>query len=132
MKANLTNDGHYDNQFVIIGGSYPGAMSAWFKEKFDNLVVASWSSSGVIHAIEDYRNYDWTVYDATLNNSWECLGAIQNATYEIESRLYNFNSSIRNETLEFFGTNNTNMSNQEFLFFIADIFASGVQGGQRT
>ena len=38
-------------KWVVIGGSYPGALSAWFKSQYPDLTVASWSSSGVINAI---------------------------------------------------------------------------------
>jgi pimeloyl-ACP methyl ester carboxylesterase len=51
------------HKWIIIGGSYPGAMSAWFKSKYPEHVVASWSSSGVIKAIEEYREYDYTIYE---------------------------------------------------------------------
>ena len=45
----------YEADWIIIGGSYPGAMSAWFKSQYPDHVVGSWSSSGVIHAIEDFK-----------------------------------------------------------------------------
>jgi len=51
---------------VTVGGSYPGALSAWFKSKYPTHAVAAWASSGVIHAIEDYTNYDLDVYNTTL------------------------------------------------------------------
>jgi len=35
--------------WVVIGGSYPGALSAWFKSKYPLAAKAAWSSSGVIH-----------------------------------------------------------------------------------
>jgi len=40
--------------WVVIGGSYPGALSAWFKSKYPKAARASWSSSGVIHVIKDF------------------------------------------------------------------------------
>jgi pimeloyl-ACP methyl ester carboxylesterase len=32
----------------VIGGSYPGALSAWFQERYPHLSVGAWSSSGVV------------------------------------------------------------------------------------
>ena len=44
----------YEADWIVIGGSYPGALSAWFKSQYPHHAVGSWSSSGVIHAIEDF------------------------------------------------------------------------------
>ena len=41
------------HKWLTIGGSYPGALSAWFKSHFTT-ATAAWSSSGVINIIRDY------------------------------------------------------------------------------
>lgn len=46
--------GKADRKWVTIGGSYPGALSAWFKKAYPDSVAAAWSSSGVIKAIVDF------------------------------------------------------------------------------
>ena len=35
-------------QTIVIGGSYPGALSAWFRYSYPDLAVASWASSAVV------------------------------------------------------------------------------------
>jgi len=47
----------YNKKFkwVCIGGSYPGALSAWFKATYPDHVVAAWSSSGVIQPIKYFE-----------------------------------------------------------------------------
>ena len=40
-----------NNPWIAIGGSYPGALSAWFRTKYPHLTVGAISSSGVINAI---------------------------------------------------------------------------------
>ena len=47
-----------DNEVLVIGGSYPGAMSAWFRERYPHIAVGAWSSSGVVQPIVDYWQYD--------------------------------------------------------------------------
>ena len=47
-----------DREVVVIGGSYPGALSAWFREKYPHLAIASWSSSGVVYPKEDFWKFD--------------------------------------------------------------------------
>ncbi len=43
------------NPWISVGGSYPGAMSAWFRYKYPHLTVGSIASSAVILAIEDFK-----------------------------------------------------------------------------
>lgn len=45
-------------KWVVMGGSYPGALSAWFRYKYPHLAVASWSSSGVIQPVIDFWRFD--------------------------------------------------------------------------
>jgi hypothetical protein len=37
--------------FITIGGSYPGALSAWFRYKYPHLTIGAIASSAVIQAI---------------------------------------------------------------------------------
>jgi len=47
-------------------------------------VDAVWSSSGVIHAIDNFIDFDYDVYVTTMNSSAECNEAIRNITAEID------------------------------------------------
>lgn len=47
-----------NNPWITIGGSYPGAMSAWFRYKFPHLTVGALASSAVVDAIKDFQAYD--------------------------------------------------------------------------
>ena len=71
-------------QWVVIGGSYPGALSAWFKSQYPDLAVAAWSSSGVIRAIEDYAMFDYDIYEVSKSYSDECADQVKNITETIE------------------------------------------------
>lgn len=45
-------------KWIAFGGSYPGSLAAWFREKYPNLVYGSVSTSGPLLAKADfYGNY---------------------------------------------------------------------------
>lgn len=44
--------------WVTIGGSYPGALSAWFRYKFPHLTVGALASSAVVNSIVDFYEFD--------------------------------------------------------------------------
>jgi len=48
-------------KWLVIGGSYPGGLSAWFRQRYPALAAASWSSSGVVNAV-----YNFTAFDAQV------------------------------------------------------------------
>ena len=64
-------------EWVLIGGSYPGALSAWFKEKYPDHIVGAWSSSGVIHPQYDYSNFDYSLYNSTKKSGELCPKVIR-------------------------------------------------------
>jgi hypothetical protein len=53
------------HKWLTIGGSYPGALSAWFKSQYPTTASAAWSSSGVINIIQNFEMYDYDIYEAS-------------------------------------------------------------------
>lgn len=39
-----------NNKWFTLGGSYPGALSSWYRQKYPHLTVGSLASSGVVDA----------------------------------------------------------------------------------
>jgi hypothetical protein len=53
------------NPWYTVGGSYPGALSAWFRYKYPHLTVAALASSAVVNARADYPEFDGQIYAST-------------------------------------------------------------------
>lgn len=106
------------NKWIALGGSYPGAMSAWFRIKYPHLVVGSISSSGVVNAILNFTAFDEQVARAA---GPDCTLALQAATFEIEQNLPESKKWFLAES----------MSDHDFLYLIADSGAEAVQYAHR-
>ncbi|MCO5558383.1 hypothetical protein L7F22_011965 [Adiantum nelumboides] len=63
-----------DNAWVTFGGSYAGALSAWFRLKFPHLARGSLASSAIVNAIQDYFAFDQQVAKSI---GQECAQALQ-------------------------------------------------------
>ena len=60
-------------KWITIGGSYAGAMSAWFRSKYPHLTVGAIGSSGVVLAVEDFSAFDDQIYSSALKNGQDCV-----------------------------------------------------------
>lgn len=45
--------------WISIGGSYAGALSAWYRVKYPFMTIGALSSSGVVHSIYEFTSYDF-------------------------------------------------------------------------
>lgn len=68
--------GEKNRKWITIGGSYPGALSAWFKHEYPETAFAAWSSSGVINPAMNYNGTDQDIYEATLRSGPQCVEVI--------------------------------------------------------
>lgn len=75
------------NPWITIGGSYPGAMSAWFREKYSHLTVGALASSAVVNAIEDYKDFDEQIYLSAERGGTSCIESIRNLSDYVEKQV---------------------------------------------
>lgn len=80
-KFNLTDT----NLWISFGGSYPGSLAAWLREKFPHLIHGSVSVSGPLLAKINFIEYYQVVVDSLgTYNKADCVLPVQKAIQQIE------------------------------------------------
>ena len=75
------------NPWIVMGGSYAGAMTAWFRNKYPHLTIGGISSSGVVVAVEDFRMFDEQIYISSHKSGDFCNEAIVNVSNYVEAQV---------------------------------------------
>lgn len=79
------------NTWICFGGSYAGALSAWFRLKYPHIVFGAIASSAPVQAITDFKGYNDVVAgslsDPTVGGSGECLQQVSQAFIQIDGLL---------------------------------------------
>ena len=101
---------------MTIGGSYAGAMSAWFRSKYQHLTVGAIGSSGVVLAVEDFSAFDEQIYQSALKNGEKCPAVIKEINNKVEEII---NGEGREAFQAEFGADK--LTAREFLFYWADV-----------
>lgn len=73
-----------NNPWISVGGSYPGALSAWFRYKYPHLVIGAIASSAVVEAIEDFTDFDEQIYLSSIRSSPQCAAALNSSSHNVE------------------------------------------------
>uniref|UniRef100_A0A0K0FIT1 Serine protease K12H4.7 n=1 Tax=Strongyloides venezuelensis TaxID=75913 RepID=A0A0K0FIT1_STRVS len=74
-SANFTNP-----RWVIFGGSYPGAMTAWFAAKYPSLYVGAVASSAPVELKLDFYEYTMVMENTIKREGQECFDVV-NASF---------------------------------------------------
>ncbi|PNY00442.1 putative serine protease EDA2-like protein, partial [Trifolium pratense] len=101
-----------ENPWFFFGGSYAGALSAWFRLKFPHLTCGSLASSAVVLAIQDFVEFDQQSGESV---GPECKAVLQETTQLIETKLATNGKALR-------ATFNANdlVIDGDFLSYLAD------------
>jgi len=121
-------------EVMVVGGSYPGAMSAWFRSRYPHLAVGSWASSAVVQPIVDFQQYDGQTYTSTLKSGAWCPAAIQKSMdYATEQgKLRDSGDEDNYISKALASTSVPDLRTDDWLSYLADIPAGAIQYGSRT
>uniref|UniRef100_A0A914CMA3 Uncharacterized protein n=1 Tax=Acrobeloides nanus TaxID=290746 RepID=A0A914CMA3_9BILA len=100
-------------KWVSFGGSYSGALSAWFREKYPELVVAAVGSSGPVLAKVDFFEYLQVVQASISSYNQTCADNIQAGFEAIQQRLNTIDG--RQELNNVFNICSSGQTNQSYV-----------------
>lgn len=107
------------SKWVGVGGSYPGALSAWLRIKYPHAVVGSHSSSGVVNAILQYTQFDWQVGQSADMYKQGCADTLRTITAAAEAAMPGIKAKFGAE----------NLLDGDFFYLLADAAAEAIQYG---
>lgn len=109
-------------KWVSFGGSYPGSLSAYLREKLPELVVGAIASSAPVRAEANFEEYDLHVSQVAGE---ACAAAVRKAVAGIDALV---GKPEMAEVKKLFGAEKVK-DDTDFLYVIADIGAAAVQYG---
>lgn len=130
MNDQFEAENDFRPDWVTVGGSYPGALSAWFKSQYPDHAIGAWSSSGVIHAVEDFHNFDLSLYQSAALSGEFCPETVRSHYTYIEEAFTTDAGTA--EICKIFGIDEKDLQKDDFFFYLADIYTISIQYGDRT
>ncbi|EDW69202.1 putative serine protease K12H4.7 [Drosophila virilis] len=82
MKTKYNMDAK--QKWIAFGGSYPGSLAAWAREKYPHLIDGSISSSGPLLAQVDFSQYFEVVKSSLASYKPECVEAVTRGIAQVE------------------------------------------------
>ena len=76
-----------NNPWISVGGSYPGALSAWYRYKYPHMTIGSIASSAVVNAFAYYPQFDEQMYLSAAKSGDYCWKAINDTSANVEAVL---------------------------------------------
>lgn len=109
-------------KWLLIGGSYPGLLAAYTRAKYPKSFHAAISSSGVVYATNNYKEFDEQI---AISLGQSCAAAARKVRQQAD-KLLETNPDF---LLNLFGMNGLETKN--FPLVLGEIFSLGPQYGDR-
>ena len=114
---------------ITFGGSYPGALSAWFRYKYAHLTDGSISSSGVVQATYEFPQFDQQIMDS-MAKSPGCLEVAAEIVKYVETEIYS-GDEARVQSIYTQFKAGKDFDKDDFMQYIDGAFGGNVQYGKR-
>eukprot|EP01006_Ploeotia_vitrea_P010273 TRINITY_DN26646_c0_g1_i1.p1 TRINITY_DN26646_c0_g1~~TRINITY_DN26646_c0_g1_i1.p1 ORF type:complete len:486 (+),score=77.99 TRINITY_DN26646_c0_g1_i1:139-1458(+) len=108
-------------KWIVIGGSYSGALTAWYRLKFPQLTIGGVASSGVVNAILKFTEFDEQVSESV---GPACAAVLRKTNRETEAALLKDPVGLKAK----FNASSC-VVNGDFYYLCADTMAESVQYG---
>ena len=115
-------------KWFAFGGSYPGALSSWYRSAYPDDTVGSLSSSGVVNSIINFKEFDMSVSAAAGN---ECSDDIKRVNRAFEQTIMNDKEQGLQSALSLFHCDK-DMSQNDFFYMIADSWSMAIQYSSKS
>lgn len=112
-----------DNKWITMGGSYAGALAAWFRLKFPHLAKGAIASSGVIDVVNDFQMFDRQV---AISVGPECASVLHYIAKELDRRMDESETSNAQLKSQFGAPG---LVDGDFAYMLSDSAAMAVQYG---
>ena len=109
-------------KWVVVGGSYPGLLSAYARAFYPDDFAAAISSSGVVYATNNYTEFDEQI---AITQGQQCASVSR----EIRRRVDELLETNPDWLLAQF--NMTGLETENFYFVLGELFSLGPQYGKR-
>lgn len=118
-------------KWIAVGGSYAGALAAFYRLKHPELVSGALSSSGPVLMKADFKEYDYTVATQLQSVNPTCLENIKSAVKAAENILSDTQNPNKIAELKKLFQAEAVTVQADFLYIMADMAAIAIQYGHR-